>query len=876
LNRFVLIYLVFIGFLVGCSTESNTFVNRTYHSTTARYNGHFNATELLRISMKTYNDSRKEDFYNILPINPLPDENEVKGMLPAIDTAISKCSKVIRDHSMPSAENMATKQVEYNTWIDENWLTVGKALYLKRDYEKAMKNFVFVKRFFEKDPSKYEAELWIAKIYIEQKKFADAKMLLDVLNEISQEQKKRTIVDYIPFYKPKKTEEEKEEEKPRMSTKLQFEIYKTYADLGLKRKDLNATKEGLLLAIEKCKDKKEKARLNYIMGQLHQWNKNNDSAAIHYNQAVKTSASFDIAFNARLNRAVVGSSGALGKDLTRMLRDAKNAPYKDQIYYALASYELNRLNKPQAKEYLSQSVFYSNSNKRQKAQSYEKLADLSYAEKDYVKAQKYYDSCARFVPDDFPNAEQIKNRAVKLSDLVKAIETANFEDSVQRIAKMSERAREDFIKDVIKDYKEQEQKRKEAEAAKLLALQSQSNNTTTNNSNKFPLSNPKLREDGFKEFKKQWGTRENEDDWRRSDKIVVAKDNNANTTDSTAKDKKEAKEDTLTVANLLKNIPLTPQALEASMNRRLEAHYTAGVLYKEILNEDELATEQFEAVLSMKKEGLTDLSSAFQLYRLNESIGKSARYKEHILDKYPNSDAAKFFRDPDFFVKQKQNLKASEKDYVALVDQYMMRQFKKVLDATQIVVDKEPANPLRAEYMLLNVLAAGQLTEDKKSLEPKLKRIIDEKPGTPQAIRAKEMLEIMKNGYSKNEAVSFERKYEFVFNNSGPQFVIVIMDADDDGDDAKNVITDFSNKKFKTQKVKVTHRLTNAEKSFVMISEFPSIKVAQEYINAYKSGYEILDDLQDNRIFIITQENLKKLIDTSKFEEYKQFYDDFY
>lgn len=862
--------------LIGCSTESNTFVNRTYHSTTARYNGHFNATELLRISMKTYNDSRKEDFYNILPINPLPDENEVKGMLPAIDTAISKCSKVIRDHSMPSAENMATKQVEYNTWIDENWLTVGKALYLKRDYEKAMKNFVFVKRFFEKDPSKYEAELWIAKIYIEQKKFADAKMLLDVLNEISQEQKKRTIVDYIPFYKPQKTEEEKEEEKPRMSTKLQFEIYKTYADLGLKRKDLNATKEGLLLAIEKCKDKKEKARLNYIMGQLHQWNKNNDSAAIHYNQAVKTSASFDIAFNARLNRAVVGSSGALGKDLTRMLRDAKNAPYKDQIYFALASYELNRLNKPQAKEYLSQSVFYSNSNKRQKAQSYEKLADLSYAEKDYVKAQKYYDSCARFVPDDFPNAEQIKNRAVKLSDLVKAIETANFEDSVQRIAKMSERAREDFIKDVIKDYKEQEQKRKEAEAAKLLALQSQSNNTTTNNSNKFPLSNPKLREDGFKEFKKQWGTRENEDDWRRSDKIVVAKDNNANTTDSTAKDKKEAKEDTLTVANLLKNIPLTPQALEASMNRRLEAHYTAGVLYKEILNEDELAKEQFELVLSMKKEGLTDLSSAFQLYRLNEGSGKADRYKNHILDKYPNSDAAKFFRDPDFFVKQKQNLKASEKDYVALVDQYMMRQFKKVLDATQIVVDKEPANPLRAEYMLLNVLAAGQLTEDKKSLEPKLKRIIDEKPGTPQAIRAKEMLEIMKNGYSKNEAVSFERKYEFVFNNSGPQFVIVIMDADDDGDDAKNVITDFSNKKFKTQKVKVTHRLTNAEKSFVMISEFPSIKVAQEYINAYKSGFEILDDLQDNRIFIITQENLKKLIDTSKFEEYKQFYDDFY
>jgi hypothetical protein len=138
------------------------------------------------------------------------------------------------------------------------------------------------------------------------------------------------------------------------------------------------------------------------------------------------------------------------------------------------------------------------------------------------------------------------------------------------------------------------------------------------------------------------------------------------------------------------------------------------------------------------------------------------------------------------------------------------------------------------------------------------------------------MLDVIKNGYSKNEAVSFERKYDFVFNNSGPQYVMVLMDADDDGDDAKNVITDFSNKKFKAQKVKVSHRLTNSEKSFVLITEFPSIKVAQEYINAYKSGFEILDDLQDNRIFIISQDNLKKLIETSKFEDYKQFYDDFY
>ena len=142
---------------MACSTEKAGFLNRKYHGTTARYNGLFNADELLKGALRTYYSSRKEDFYSILPVNPLPNETEVKGMLPAIDTAISKCTKVIRNHSMPSAENMYYKEVEYNRWIDENWITIGKSMYYKRDYEKAFQNFQFVKKFFKKDPSTYDA-----------------------------------------------------------------------------------------------------------------------------------------------------------------------------------------------------------------------------------------------------------------------------------------------------------------------------------------------------------------------------------------------------------------------------------------------------------------------------------------------------------------------------------------------------------------------------------------------------------------------------------------------------------------------------------------------------------------------------------------------
>ena len=119
---------------------------------TAKYNGYFNANELLTMSVNSFEKNKKDDFYDWLSIQPAPNIEESKAMYSAIDTAVVKCTKVIRNHSMPTAEG--TKEAEYNPWIDENWLTIGKAFYYRKDYEKALKNFQFVKRFFLKDPSK--------------------------------------------------------------------------------------------------------------------------------------------------------------------------------------------------------------------------------------------------------------------------------------------------------------------------------------------------------------------------------------------------------------------------------------------------------------------------------------------------------------------------------------------------------------------------------------------------------------------------------------------------------------------------------------------------------------------------------------------------
>jgi tetratricopeptide (TPR) repeat protein len=863
-------FLIALLSVFACSTEKNNFFNRKYHSTTARYNGLFNANELLRLSLITYDGSHKDDFYTFLPVNPLPNDKDVIGMYPAIDTAIAKCTKVIEDHSMPNAVDMYYKEAEYNNWIDENWITIGKALYYRRDYEKALKNFEFVKRFFIKDPSTYIAELWIAKIYIELNKYSDAKLILDGLNEIAQEQKQKKFKDFIPFLNRKKGDAAK----PTMKQSLQLEIYKAYSDLAMKRKDYEDAIDGLQLAISKTNSPREKARFNYILAQLYQYTNNSGSASHHFNKAVSASASFEIAFNARLNRALSDGSEGVKKDLKRMARDSKNAAFKDQIFYALGLVELNNNQKQEAKEYLTKSAFYSISNKRQKAMAYEKLGDISFFDKEFVPAQKYYDSCARFMPEDYPNAEIVKNKSVKLFDLVKALETAAFEDSVQRIAKLSYNDREVFLKETLIQLRKEIQDIKERDAAKLLALQSNSLPNNNVKASKFIFNNPKLRETGFTEFKKLWGARDNEDDWRRNDKLSI--NTFAYSVDSTEKIAGQQTKDSLSIEKLLKDIPLNDSAFSQSQLRLIDALYTSGVLFKEVLLENNLAEKQFESVLALKLFNITDLSAAFQLFRLNEQNKKSEKYKSYILDKYPNSDAAKYFLDPDFYVKQKKNAEESQKDYLKLLEQYKLKAYQTVYNLSQTILEKDLTNTCRSEYMLLNVLAMGQLTEDKTTLIPKLNQIIEEKPQTEQAKRAKEMLEIIQLGYSKNEELDFNKKYFFEFVSDVTQYVIILLDNEDDMEDSKGTISDFTTKKFKSSKLRVSSKITLSEKSFILVQEFASISLADKFIDAYKAGFEFLDDLQDNKIYIITQENLKKLIETAKFEEYKLFYNDNY
>jgi hypothetical protein len=871
-----------IAILNACSTENNTFINRTYHSTTAKYNGYYNANELIKNSLATYRENAKEDFYEVLPLQLVPNQKEINGMLPAIDTAVAKCTKVIRNHCMPSMDRMEGKKVEYNRWIDENWILIGQAYYYRRDFELSNKNFEFVKELFKNDKSTYSARIWIVKNKLAQGKFDETRSLIQEMDEIIEKQEKEAKENKLNLIVKAKTlfakkSKDKENTPPKITNAIKSEFYFTKATFFINQEEYTQAIEAIEKGIKFSSDKKQKLRAHFVLGQLYAKVSNLENAKIHFNYVVKSPSSpFEMQFNARINKAFLGRDEKVKRELIKLLNDDKNADYRDQLYYALANIALQEKNKQEALVLLHQSTYYSTNNKRQAAVSYEKLGDLSYQDKQYVKAQKYYDSCSNVMPDNYPTGDEVRKRSTKLKKLVESVTIVETQDSLLRIAAMTDKERESYIKKTIKNIKENASRKEREEKAKMQAKLAKQIAEDQNNpsSNKWYWNNAKTRADGFSEFKKNWGVRENTDDWRRNDKIVMA---SLDTTQNQVNVAVSEVVDTLTVEYLSKNLPFSQSQKDSSLIKLISAEYDAGIIYKEQLNESKLAADCFQDILNRNYESNFNLMSSFQLFKLYDKKDNNKAYQQrsYILTNYPTSDYANFLRDPNFFIKQKEIEKKNEELYISILDKYRQKSFSEVIAACLTAESDPNEKMLKPKYLLLRALATASSTEDKKSIIPVLNELIRSYPSTNESLKAKEMLEILEKGYSKSEPITFKKEFPFTYEEGESLWIVLFLDHNSNSNAVKNKIAAFNDDEFDKMDITVSSKLYEQDQSVVVLKTFTQTE-GDSYIDKFKSDIKNVKEYANLPIYMISQNNLKILFENKNLELYKDFYQEYF
>lgn len=877
MGRVFALFMVF-SIIGACSTEKNTFINRSYHSVTAKYNGYFNARELIRDGLENYRKQAREDFSTIIPVELMPNKEDVLELYPAIDTAIAKCTKVISKHSMPTASKPSRKKTEHAKWIDQNWLLIGKAEYIRRDYQKALKNFKYIREFYIDRPSTYQGQLWMLKTYMKLNNDAEATLTMQKLEQRILLLKSRGV--------QKSGKSSEEAPIPPLPKHFDYQFERVKAMYALYNKDYKAALEALKIALSKARKKNDKARLSFIIGQLLQ-REDKPTARKYFTLSIKKDAPFEMSFQAKVNRAMVGSGNTddMIEELKKLAKEDMYFEFRDQIYYAMADLELKRSERAQAKTYLSRSVFFSLNNDLQKGRSYEKLGNLALEDKDYVDAQKYYDSSAQVIPETYKNAQIIKNKADKLQDLVNNITIVTFEDSVQMIAAMNEKQRVDFIKNVIKQLEKEAQERKEREAlraARLRKLQQVYAEQNQKSGKNFYFSNAKAMQEGLEDFKRIWGARENNDFWRLSTKPIRfinqvnrASDTLNETLDSLVvnNEKSQQESQSWTVEELLKDIPLTDSALAISNKKLMDALFNAGLIYKEQLHENDLAALQFQNVLDKNIKNKNNLPSAFQLFKIYENTGKSKKYKDYIISNYPNSDYANYLNDPDYFIKKRKRDALALKSYMRSVEHFQHGLYYPVVMKADQIINNEPKNKFRKEYMLLKAMAMGRLNNDKTTLLPVLQQAIKEYPNTDVATRSKELIDLINNGVPAFEA--FNKKDSAVFTfDSDKYYVLVFLKEDQKATYSLRLVSNFNKVYFRRMDLITNSQMYPGDdkKTFVMIDGFTSTTGAADYIQDFKNAKRFVSGMKSNNIIFISNENLKIVLQQAQLSAYMKFY----
>src|SRR5690606_8628089 len=238
---------------------------------------------------------------------------------------------------------------------------------------------------------------------------------------------------------------------------------------------------------------------------------------------------YEMSFHAGLNRVFLATAehadnGQRVRLLRRMLRDDKNKEFKDQIYFQIATIFYADGHLPEALANYELALREESANRYQTTLTYLELADHYFNTADYHTAKLYYDSVGMVLPVDFPNAGEVQRKIANLDDLIAQLRIVAHQDSLQYLTGLDETRRQAEIDTIIMRRWAQYQAEKKEPTGKRTSQPvrfSQFDDmfaaSAAYTDNRFYFNNPDAMGMGQAEFRRRWGSRQLQDNWRFSD-----------------------------------------------------------------------------------------------------------------------------------------------------------------------------------------------------------------------------------------------------------------------------------------------------------------------------------------------------------------------
>ena len=764
-KSYILIAVVaLVALLASCSTEKNTSRSRWWHSFNARYNTYYNGSVAYIDASLEKENGNKDNFTEMIPMYTVGNKKSRELGKANYDKAIEKCEKAIKLHSITKRPEWTKSRrkterdiewlsrKEYNPFLWKAWMLMGRSQFYQGAFDEAASTFSYMCRLYATQPAIYgRARAWLAKSYIEQDWLYDAE---DVIRNMQR--------DSIHW---------------RAHKEWDF----TYADYYIHTGDYDKAIPYLKKSIDHEMRKKQKARLCFLLGQLYAATGKNAEAYKAFKSVVRKNPPYELEFNARIAMTeVMGASQAkkmVGK-LKRMAASDKNKDYLDQVYYAIGNIYLAQ------KDTMKAISNYEKGNKKATRSGIEKgvlllkLGDLYWQQEKFSDAQRCYGEAIGLLDKDRKDYEQLSARSKVLDELVPYTDAIHLQDSLQALAKMSEKDRNAAIDRVIAELKRQEKEQKRLEDEKNAQQTMQRNgamgnrnNTNRNNTAQTQQNNRQNAvwyfynamavQQGKQAFEKLWGKRENTDNWQRVNKTVVGnlngdadmelteeqKDSIAKAEqaqDSLEQLKDSAQNDPHKREYYLVQIPFTEDQVATSNLTIMDGLYNSGVIFKDKLDNLDLSKKQFTRLETQYPDFEQKADMYYHLFLLYSRLGQhdvAAGYVEKLKAEYPENQWTILLTDPYFKENAQFGVHIEDSLYAATYDAFKADRLSEAKANAQISATRFPLGENRDKFLFIGGLA--KLNDgDSKGCVDDMKAVVEKFPQSKLA----EMAGMIVNG----------------------------------------------------------------------------------------------------------------------------------
>ncbi|NDW13657.1 hypothetical protein D0T50_12260 [Bacteroides sp. 214] len=904
----IVVFLLLLTTIMGCSTKKNTAGSRFYQSFTTRYNVYFNGNEAYKDGLLAIQQQNKDNYMRLIPLYPIGNAKTVGTGKSNFERAIEKSQKAISQHSIKrrpvrkpgtrytEAYKQWLKRGEFNPFLHNAWMLMGKAQFHKGDFIDAVATFSYIMRLYAGQPKiTSEAGIWLARCYTELNWYYEAEDVMRKLNNDSLPDSQ------IAFYTA------------------------TYGNILLEEERFREALPYLQKTIKGEKNRKAKARQYYLLGQVFQQLEENNNAFEAYGKVIKMNPEYELSLNARIRQTEVISASEGDKTikkLRRMAGDYKNIPYLDQLHYALGNIYLARKDTVKALVEYKEGVEKSTRNGVEKGILQLKLGNLCWVQKDYVGAQQAYADAISLIEKDHPDYKTVNKRSEVLDELVTYTTAIHLQDSLQHLATLSEPERIAAVERVIEEIARREEEARKAEE-RLQKTADMMNNLPsatpistpgTMGETKWYFYNQQLVSQGKTDFQRKWGQRKLEDNWRRKNKTVVALDDfevdyseqedsltvasTTNPTDSTtvatsSEDVVAAGGEENEIEFYLSQIPLTEEAMTESNKILSDALYGLGLLYKDKLDEFALS----ERTLMRLIQDFPDYPemdyvyyNLYLLYARWEKPTESERYKDELIALFPDSKYALLLSDPEYRYNAMHGKHLEDSLYANTYTAYQQGDYRLVAANNEISRTKYPLGKHRPKFMFLH--AVTQLQEGNQAdFLTELKELVQNYPENEITELAAYILKGVQEGRSLSGGTGsfgsiWERRQTVAQDEQVRDSLISAFSADkqvpslfilayETGTVNENELLyevaryNFSNFIVKNFELSFVHERGIG---MLQVRSFMSIDEARQYQRQLYANASIAELLKNMRAVIISEENYELLMKYYSFEEYDMFY----